>query len=151
VADRKQQTADLVADVVRLDAEVKAIKARTRRAVDAAKTSLVDLHGVGPIVASLIIGHSGDITRFASRHPDQVRIYARRPGPGPDGRLPAFCAFSPGRSRSSPSRVYGRPWPQWALRHQDRSAPIAESVAVVACHSGISARVSCCARDGTRG
>jgi transposase len=68
VAERKQQTADLVADVVRLDAEIKAIKARTRRAVDAAKTSLIDLHGVGPIVASLIIGHSGDVTRFASRH-----------------------------------------------------------------------------------
>jgi transposase len=68
VAERKHQAAALVADVVRLDAEVKAIKTRTRLAVDAAKTSLLEVHGVGPIVASLVLGHSGDVTRFSSRH-----------------------------------------------------------------------------------
>jgi transposase len=68
VAERKRQAADLLADVARLDADVKAVRVRTRLAVDAAKTSLVDLHGVGPVVASLILGHSGDVTRFASRH-----------------------------------------------------------------------------------
>jgi transposase len=68
VTERKRQTADLLADVVRLDAEIKAIKTRIRLAVDAAKTSLPDLYGVGPIVAALVLGHSGDVTRFASRH-----------------------------------------------------------------------------------
>jgi transposase len=68
VAERKHQTAALVDDVVRLDADIKAIKARARLAVEASKTTLVDLHGVGPIVAALILGHSGDVTRFASRN-----------------------------------------------------------------------------------
>ena len=68
MAERRRQIADLVADVARLDLEIKDIKLRTRLAVQASKTSLVDLHGVGPIVAALILGHSGDVTRFASRH-----------------------------------------------------------------------------------
>lgn len=68
VAERKLQTADLISDVARLDIEVKVIKARTRLAVKASKTSLVELYGVGPIVAALVLGHSGDVTRFASRH-----------------------------------------------------------------------------------
>lgn len=68
ITERRRQTADLVADVARLDLEIKDIKLRTRLAVEASKTSLVDLFGVGPIVAALILGHSGDVTRFASRH-----------------------------------------------------------------------------------
>ena len=68
MAERRRQIADLVADVARLDLEIKDIKLRTRLAVEASKTSLVELYGVGPIVAALILGHSGDVTRFASRH-----------------------------------------------------------------------------------
>ena len=68
MAERRRQIADLVADVARLDIEIKDIKLRARLAVKASKTSLVDLHGVGPIVAALVLGHSGDVTRFASRH-----------------------------------------------------------------------------------
>jgi transposase len=68
ITERRRQTADLVADVARLDIEIKDIKLRARLAVEAAKTSLVDLYGVGPIVAALILGHTGDVTRFASRH-----------------------------------------------------------------------------------
>jgi len=68
IAERRRQTADLISDVARLDIEIKVIKAGTRLAVKATKTSLVELHGVGPIVAALVLGHSGDVTRFASRH-----------------------------------------------------------------------------------
>ena len=68
IAERKRQAAELVSDVARLDTEIKALKVRTRLAVQASKTSLLELYGVGPIVGSLIIGHSGDVTRFASRH-----------------------------------------------------------------------------------
>jgi transposase len=68
VTERRRQTADLVCDVARLDLEIKDVKLRTRLAVEASKTSLVELHGVGPIVAALILGHSGDVTRFASRN-----------------------------------------------------------------------------------
>ena len=31
-------------------------------------SSLTDIYGVGPFVAALLIGHTGDITRFATRH-----------------------------------------------------------------------------------
>jgi transposase len=68
VAERKQQANDLCRDVSRLDGELATLKNRITIAVAAAKTSVTDLHGVGPVVAALIIGHSGDITRFASRH-----------------------------------------------------------------------------------
>jgi transposase len=68
IAERTAQAEALLDDVVRLEAEIKATKTRARLAVEASKTSLTDLHGVGPIVAALVIGHSGDVTRFASRN-----------------------------------------------------------------------------------
>ncbi len=66
-AARKQQCLELLADVVRLRAALADIKARIEVAVLASKTSVTDIHGVGPIVAAIIIGHSGDAARFASR------------------------------------------------------------------------------------
>ena len=68
VAERKRQAEDLLGDVRRLDGELAALKARIVVAVKAADTSVSDIHGVGPVVAALVIGHSGDIGRFASRH-----------------------------------------------------------------------------------
>lgn len=68
VTERRRQAADLVCDVARLDIEIKDVKLRTRLAVEASKTAVVDVYGVGPVVAALILGHSGDVTRFASRH-----------------------------------------------------------------------------------
>ncbi len=68
VAERKRQARDLLADVRRLDADIKVTKARVALAVEASKTTLTDVYGVGPIVAALIIGHAGDVRRFASRH-----------------------------------------------------------------------------------
>ncbi len=43
-------------------------KARIGEAVAAAKTSLTDLFGVGPVVAAMVIGYSGNVARFPSRH-----------------------------------------------------------------------------------
>jgi len=68
VAEPKTQARELLGDVRRLDADIKAIKARVTVAVEASKTSLTDIYGVGPIVAALILGHAGDVARFASRH-----------------------------------------------------------------------------------
>ena len=39
-----------------------------RLAVTASGTSLTDIVGLGPITAAIIIGHTGNIERFASRH-----------------------------------------------------------------------------------
>jgi len=67
-AERKAQAADLLADVRRLDVAIAAVKKRIAVAVDAAKTSTTDVYGVGPIVAAIIVGHTGDVRRFATRH-----------------------------------------------------------------------------------
>ena len=36
--------------------------------MEASKSSLTDIYGVGPVVAALILGHTGDVRRFATRH-----------------------------------------------------------------------------------
>jgi len=48
-AERKAQAAELLADVRR-------------------RTSTTDVYGVGPVVAAIIVGHTGDVRRFATRH-----------------------------------------------------------------------------------
>ena len=53
-------------DIRRLDKELKANKALIATAVARAGTTVTDIYGVGPIVAALLIGYSGDIARFAS-------------------------------------------------------------------------------------
>jgi transposase len=63
---RKQLALDLIADIRRLDRAITELKKRTAVAVTASGTTVTDVYGVGPIVAALLIGHSGDITRFPS-------------------------------------------------------------------------------------
>jgi transposase len=58
----------------RLDQQIKESHRRIRTAVRASKTSLTELFGVGPIVASAVIGHTGDVRRFANR--DHFAAYA---------------------------------------------------------------------------
>jgi transposase len=54
-------------DLRRLDDQMRESKTRIARAVATAGTSLTELFGVGPIVAAMIVGYSGNVTRFASR------------------------------------------------------------------------------------
>jgi transposase len=62
--ERKNLALELVADVRRLDRAISGVKARAKVAVAASGTSVTDIVGVGPIVAALIVGHVGDVTRF---------------------------------------------------------------------------------------
>lgn len=55
-----------LADIRRLDRDIKATKVLIRRAVAAANTTVTDIYGVGPIVAAFLIGYTGDPTRFAT-------------------------------------------------------------------------------------
>ena len=55
-----------LADIRRLDRDIKANKATIRRAVATAHTTVTDVYGVGPIVAAFLIGFTGDPLRFAS-------------------------------------------------------------------------------------
>lgn len=61
---RKQTALELVADIRRLDKGIAEVKKRTTAAVAASGTTVTQVYGVGPIVAALLIGHTGDITRF---------------------------------------------------------------------------------------
>jgi transposase len=65
--ERKRLAGELLSDIRRLDRELTTIKVRIGDAVAASQTSLLELHGVGPIVAGLIIGYVGDPTRFPTK------------------------------------------------------------------------------------
>lgn len=65
--ERKRLALELLADVRRLDTAIAELRRRIAVAVEAADTSLCDIHGVGPVVAALVIGHTGDALRFASK------------------------------------------------------------------------------------
>lgn len=58
---------ELLDDIRRLDAQLKASHKRIRAATVASGTTVTDLFGIGPIIAAMLIGYSGDIARFANR------------------------------------------------------------------------------------
>jgi len=55
---------ELLDDIRRLDEQLKASHKRIRAAVAASGTTVTDIFGVGPIIAAMLIGFSGDVTRF---------------------------------------------------------------------------------------
>ena len=55
-------------DLARVDAEIPDLRARIHDPVAAANTSVTDIHGVGPIIAAMVIGYTGDVTRFRDRN-----------------------------------------------------------------------------------
>lgn len=59
--------AELLDDIRRLDTQIKASHKRIRDAIAASGTTVTEIYGVGPIVAAMLIGYSGDISRFANR------------------------------------------------------------------------------------
>ena len=58
---------DLVEDLHRIDAQRRQVKARLATLVAASRTTLTEIHGVGPVVAATVLGFVGDVDRFASR------------------------------------------------------------------------------------
>ena len=65
--ERKHLAQDLIVDVRRLDRDLAAVKVRINQAVVASGTTLTELHGVGPVVAAIILGQVGDARRFPTR------------------------------------------------------------------------------------
>ena len=63
---RRQMAHTHLGDIRRLDRDIKANRALVRKAVTAADSTLTDLYGVGPMVAALVIGYTGDPSRFAT-------------------------------------------------------------------------------------
>ena len=64
---RKRIARDLLADVRRLDRQVKTASQAIRQAVRDHGTTLTQVYGVGPVLAAKLLGHAGDITRFPDR------------------------------------------------------------------------------------
>ncbi len=61
---RRDLARDLLTDLRRLDRQLSANEASTRLPLPATHTTIVDIRGVGHIIAGKILGHVGDITRF---------------------------------------------------------------------------------------
>lgn len=58
---------DLVADLQRIDEQRREVKRRLARVVAGSRTTITDIHGVGPVIAATMLGFVGDITRLADR------------------------------------------------------------------------------------
>ena len=58
---------EFVADIDRFNELLDLSKRRIEAAVRASGTSLTDIHGCGPISAATIIGHTGNVGRFANK------------------------------------------------------------------------------------
>jgi transposase len=68
--ERHRQASELVDEIEHLDVCLKDSRARITVAVTASQTTVTEIFGVGPVVAAMLIGYSGDPTRFttASRY-----------------------------------------------------------------------------------
>ena len=64
---RVEIASELIVDIARYDELMATSKRRIETAVAASGTSLVEIHGLGPICAAMIIGQTGNIDRFATR------------------------------------------------------------------------------------
>jgi len=64
--ERQRQAVELVADIERLDAALGDSRAPITTAVAASQTSLTEIFGIGPIIAAMLIGYSGDPLRFTT-------------------------------------------------------------------------------------
>ncbi|MFD8197861.1 transposase [Streptomyces wuyuanensis] len=58
----------VLADLCRLDRQVKDNEAEMRKAVAAARTTLTTLPSPGTVLAAKVLGHVGDVTRFPTEH-----------------------------------------------------------------------------------
>jgi transposase len=63
---RLELAQETLAEIRRLEAQLKASKRRVSAAIDASATTVTDVFGIGPILAAVIVGYSGDPRRFPS-------------------------------------------------------------------------------------
>ena len=76
--ERHRQAVELVDEIDDLDRALSDSRARIIVAVEASATTVTEIFGVGPIVAAMLIGFSGDPTRF-----DTASRYATYTGTAP--------------------------------------------------------------------
>ena len=65
---RRRIAAEELAELVAVEAKIKKATAELKAVVIARGSHLMDLHGVGPVVAARVLADVGDVTRFADRN-----------------------------------------------------------------------------------
>ena len=100
---------ELLDDIRRLDEQLKASHKRIRTAVAASGTTLTDLFGVGPIIAAMLIGYTGDISRFRNRD-----HYAAYNGTAPSSSPPAAAPCTGSPSAATATSTTPSTWPRSA-------------------------------------
>ena len=65
---RRRVAAEELAELVAVDAKIKRATAELKTLVLARRSRLIDLCGVGPVVAARTLADVGDVTRFADRN-----------------------------------------------------------------------------------
>lgn len=65
---RQEIASELAGDIDRYNVLLDSSKKRIQAALAASATSLTDISGIGPITAAMIIGETGNIDRFKSKH-----------------------------------------------------------------------------------
>ena len=65
---RRRMAAEELEDLHRLDAKLKTMKAELKTAVQATRSHLMDIHGIGPAGAARILADVGDVARFPDRN-----------------------------------------------------------------------------------
>ena len=72
--ERHRQAVELVTDIEHLDAVLKGLRIRISAAVAASQTTLTEFFGVGPVIAAMVIGFSGDPLRFTTANWSDPRL-----------------------------------------------------------------------------
>jgi transposase len=65
---RKRLALEQLTDLVAIDAKIKALTKELKQMVKASGSSLMDLSGVGPVVAARVLADVGDVARFTDRN-----------------------------------------------------------------------------------
>ena len=174
-AARVELAHELLDDLRPVDRQLAESKKRLSQVVAASRTSVIDIFGVGPVVAATVVGITGDIARFPTRDrsaafngtahiavlrgPQGVAaLPPREPHPQPrhphGRRHPAGFHHSPGHSFYDRKITEGKT-PKESLRALKRRISDALWVAMVADARGAAAATAKSAhwraREGTRG
>jgi transposase len=117
-AARCELAAEFLADLRRIDAQLREVKKKLTTAVAASGTTVTQLFGVGPIVAATVLGEVRDVSRFPGR--DHFAAY--------NGTAPR-CLLAGGRSTGCPGAGTGgsttrSTWPR-SPRSATATAPAA--------------------------
>jgi transposase len=104
---RLELARDLVDDLHRIDAQRRQVKRHLATLVAESRTTLTEIHGVGPVVAATVLGFVSDIDRFASR--DHFAAYS---GTAPievsSGQPASAPSLAPRQPPAQPRRPHGR-------------------------------------------